>query len=97
MENNKIKKPFKNFFENYCHFESNLKFVKMSLTWFLLSLIITLLIGIGIICFSNKFFLGVFAFLFIGGTITSVITLIYLFFNVGILIGDIYVKRDWDK
>ena len=99
MENNKkssIKREYKNFFENYHYFENNLRYVKLSLTWFLLSLTVNILIGLGVILFSNEFIRIAFEFLFIGGTIASVATLIYLFFNVGILIGDIKVSRYWN-
>lgn len=99
MESNRksrIKREHKNFFEDYHYFESNLKYVKLSLTWFLLSFIVNLFIGIGVILFSNRFIQVEFVFLFIGASIASVATLIYLFFNIGILIGDIKVSRDWD-
>ena len=93
---NRIKREHKNFFEDYHYFESNLRYVKLSLTWFLLSFTANLFIGIGVILFSNRFIQVAFAFLFIGASIASVVTLIYLFFNIGILIGDIKVSRDWD-
>lgn len=99
MEGNRksnIKRELKNFFEGYHYFESNLKYVKLSLTWFLLSFIVTLFIGVGAILFSNEFIQIMLGFLFIGASIASVATLIYLVFNIGILIGDIKISRDWN-
>lgn len=99
MESNRkssIKREHKNFFKGYHYFESNLKYVKLSLTWFLLSFTVNLFIGIGVILFSNGFIQITFEFLFVGSSIASVATLIYLFFNIGILIGDIKVSRDWN-
>ena len=97
MESNRksrIKREHKNFFEDYHYFESNLRYVKLSLTWFLLSFTANLFIGIGVILFTNDFIQIVFVFLFIITIIASIATLIYLFFNVGILVGDIKVSRD---
>lgn len=93
---NRIKREHKNFFEDYHYFESNLRYVKLSLTWFLLSFTANLFIGIGVILFTNDFIQTMFEFLFIITIIASIATLIYLFFNVGILVGDIKVSRDWD-
>lgn len=93
---NRIKRERKNFFEGYHYFESNLRYVKLSLTWFLLSFIANLFTGIGAVLFTNDFIQTMFEFLFIITIPASIATLIYLFFNIGILVGDIKVSRDWD-